>query len=79
MKNQGTYLMELAAIWLNVKINGSRRIQQGDYIAVEGFCLIDATHATHKILGCFGDTHSSRLEIMIVDVITNEPRILRLK
>lgn len=72
-------MMELAAIWLNVNINGTRRLAEGDHVCIEDGWLVSGTHATHKVIGCYGNMASSRLEMMVTDVITNEPKILKLK
>lgn len=72
-------LMELSAIWLSAKVNGTRRITAGDHIAISSGLLVSADHATHKIVGCYGDLANTQLEIMVTDVITNEPSILKLK
>ena len=72
-------IMLLAAIWLEVKHNGKVRLTDGDYIRVVDGKLVDGDHATHKIIGCFGDIHSNHLEFLATDVITNEPETIVIK
>jgi hypothetical protein len=72
-------MMELTAIWLKTPVNGTRRIAAGDHICIDNGWLITADYATHKIIGCYGDIFSSFLHIMVIDIITNEPEILKLK
>ena len=72
-------MMELTAIWLDKKVNGKVRFTEGDLIAVEDGKMIGNDHATHKVIGCFGDAHNTRLEFIISDVITNEVSILKIK
>ena len=72
-------IMPLAAIWLEHKVNGKVRFAEGDLIAIENDKMIENDHATHKIIGCFGDIHSNHLELLVTDVITSEPEIIVIK
>ena len=70
-------MFELAAIY-SKKENGCKVIRLSDFIAVEDGRLIEADHATHKVIGLFAGGLDRDFEILLTDVITNEPTIIKL-
>lgn len=71
--------MELAAIWMPEN-QGQKRFAPGDLIAYDFVGIrMEEDFATHKIIGCYGDISSTHLEMMAVDIITNEPIIIKIK
>lgn len=72
-------VMPLAAIWLEKPVNGKVRYTEGDLICLDDDDnIIESDHASHKILGCFGTVDSSILEMMVMDLISNETKIIEL-
>lgn len=78
-------VIELAAIWMSRKVyvkgNGlTRRITEGDEVAILNGVVMDsdAYIATHRIIGCFGTAASTKLHIVVVDTLTNEPDVIYL-
>jgi len=77
--------MELAAIWLEKPLQmedrrGSR-IAPGDLVKVQDNRLIDlpiGEKATHKVIGCTGTITSSSLSFTLIDIVTNEPLIIKI-
>lgn len=67
---------ELAAIWLEYPVNGTRRITAGDTVRIENGKLVNG-EPTHKIVLCLG-TLVSKFEIVAVGLEDNEPLIVKL-
>lgn len=67
-------MVELEAIW----IGGKLRVADGDMIFIDEYGKIskDGDYATHKCIGCYGTIGSSRHELIVTDVITNEIQII---
>lgn len=78
-------VIELAAIWLDEKVyvkdkGMERRITEGDEVAIlHGRVMNSDRHIpTHRIIGCFGTAASTKLHIVVVDILTNEPEVIYL-
>lgn len=74
---------ELAAIWLNTPVQTATertvRIAPGHLVTIENGNLIDCVNgnATHKVIGCMG-TLVNQFELIVTDLQTNEPSIIKL-
>ena len=69
-------MYECNAVWLNYTVNGSMRVEVGSMVAIEDDKLVDADHATHKLIGVYSTIGSEKIELILTDVITNEPKVL---
>lgn len=69
-------MVELQAVW----IGGKLRVAEGDMIAIDddGNISKDGDYATHKCIGCYGTIGDTRHELIVTDVITNEPKTIKL-
>lgn len=69
-------MVELEAVW----IGGKLRVADGDMIAISeaGVISKDGNYATHKVIGCYGTIGDTRHELIVTDVITNEPKTIKL-
>ena len=73
-----TDMYECSAVWLPYKVNGSYRVAVGSMVAIEDDKLTDADHASHKLIGIYSTIGSERVELILTDVITQEPLVLKL-
>lgn len=80
--NLYTQQRELAAIWLEKPFNspfGRRvRVTEGTLVKIENGKLVDFTgEPSHKVLACYG-TLINQFEITVINLITNEPKQIKL-
>jgi len=73
------YVNPCVEIWMGSgrTLEGSRRLEEGDYVALENGIFIRHASATHKVLGTFGSAFTAH-HVMLLDVITGEPNIIEL-
>lgn len=74
------YLNELAAIWMGKGCNleGSCRVQPGDFVAIKNGRFVKAEYATHKVLGAYGDQWSNDVHLMLWDVVECQVYLINL-
>jgi hypothetical protein len=71
-----TNMVECNAVWLPYKVGGTMRVEVGSMVAIKDNKLTDADHATHKLIGIYSTIGSEKVELILTDVITQEPMTL---
>lgn len=71
-------MYECDAVWLTYKVNGSVRVPTGSLVQIKDEQVVadadlEGDYATHKIIGIYSTIGSTRLVLICLDVITNEP------
>ena len=69
--------IECRAVWMPYKVNGSMRLPVGSMVCLdEDNKIIDAEYATHKVVAIYSTIGSEKIELILADVITNEPKTI---
>ena len=70
-------MIECSAVWLPYKVNGSKRLPVDSNIALsEDDKIVNASYATHKIIAIYSTIGSERIELILTDVLSQEPKVI---